>query len=55
MKDRAQFHVLMQDTMNLVAAYQCASAFESASDYGIGHREMPGTNPMDGPTHNNSE
>ncbi|KAG2190864.1 hypothetical protein INT47_013275 [Mucor saturninus] len=34
LKDRARAHVLMQDPVDFEAAYQCATAFESATMYG---------------------
>ncbi|GAA5796805.1 hypothetical protein HPULCUR_002181 [Helicostylum pulchrum] len=34
LKDRARAHVIMQDPVDLESAYQCATAFESATIYG---------------------
>ncbi|KAG2192115.1 hypothetical protein INT47_012407, partial [Mucor saturninus] len=51
LKDRARAHVLMQDPIDLEAAYQCSTAFESASEYGTGyHRIQEPAVPMHGPT-----
>lgn len=41
----------MQDPIDLETAYQCATAFESASDYGTGyHGTQTAMSPMEGPT-----
>lgn len=52
LKDRARAHVLMQDPMDLESAYQCATAFESATAYGQSTRGSTSSNsyiddPMD--------